>query len=291
MPKLNGMEVKIELNHHESTAAIPVVFLTAKDKTQDKVAGLNLGADDYVTKPFEMEELLARVGAILGRRKFYEAISMTDKLTGLYNRKKLSSIRMKQFDLIYLDLDGLKKVNDTKGHAVGDLMIIRFAQAINQIINRHEQAFRVGGDEFVIVVKPNEGQLFVDRLEHELQGENIRFSYGIEATNINELTQRTVSDMLSFQAIKEEFVQQILSQRLWLEKQLLNIAVVEKVYPSEANFLLVKFQDARQAYECLLANKVIVRDRSNIIRCSECLRITVGTPEQNKLLIKTLSSL
>lgn len=112
-----------------------------------------------------------------------------DELTGLYNRKKLSSIRMKKFDLIYLDLDGLKKVNDTKGHAVGDLMIIRFAQAIDQIISRHEQAFRVGGDEFVIVVKPNEGQLFVDKLEHGLQGESIRFSYGIEATNINELTQ------------------------------------------------------------------------------------------------------
>ncbi|EEX92366.1 GGDEF family protein [Vibrio orientalis CIP 102891 = ATCC 33934] len=112
-----------------------------------------------------------------------------DELTGLYNRKKLSSIRMKHFDLIYLDLDGLKKVNDSKGHAVGDLMIIRFAQAINQVIGRHEQAFRVGGDEFVIVVKPNEGQQLIDRLEQELQGEAIKFSYGIEATSINELTQ------------------------------------------------------------------------------------------------------
>ncbi|WP_244230878.1 GGDEF domain-containing protein [Vibrio ouci] len=110
-----------------------------------------------------------------------------DELTGLYNRKKLPEIRMEFFDLIYLDLDGLKKVNDTKGHAVGDLMIIRFAQAINQIIDRHEQAFRVGGDEFVIVAKPSEGSKFVDKLKEELNGENINFSYGIEATNIKEL--------------------------------------------------------------------------------------------------------
>ncbi|KLN65901.1 GGDEF domain-containing protein [Vibrio sp. VPAP30] len=112
-----------------------------------------------------------------------------DELTGLYNRKKLSEIRMEVFDLIYLDLDGLKKVNDSKGHAVGDLMIIRFAQAINQIISRHEQAFRIGGDEFVIVVKPTEGQIVVDKLKQELKGEAIGFSYGIEATSINELSQ------------------------------------------------------------------------------------------------------
>lgn len=110
-----------------------------------------------------------------------------DELTGLYNRKKLPEIRMEHFDLIYLDLDGLKKVNDSKGHAVGDLMIIRFAQAINQIIDRHEQAFRIGGDEFVIVAKPSEGRKFIDKLKEELTGENISFSYGIEATNIKEL--------------------------------------------------------------------------------------------------------
>ncbi|MCG9578105.1 GGDEF domain-containing protein [Vibrio tubiashii] len=112
-----------------------------------------------------------------------------DELTGLYNRKKLSDIRMQTFDLIYLDLDGLKAVNDNKGHSVGDLMIIRFAQAINQIIDRHEQAFRIGGDEFVVVVKPTEGRKFVDKLKQELEGESIRFSYGIEATSKNELSE------------------------------------------------------------------------------------------------------
>lgn len=112
-----------------------------------------------------------------------------DELTGLYNRKKLSDIRMDSFDLIYLDLDGLKTVNDTKGHAVGDLMIIRFAQAINQIMARNEQAFRIGGDEFVIVVKPNQGQTVVEKLMQELDGEQIKFSYGIEATTKSELSQ------------------------------------------------------------------------------------------------------
>ncbi|MEX0335885.1 GGDEF domain-containing protein [Vibrio tubiashii] len=110
-----------------------------------------------------------------------------DELTGLYNRKKLSSIRLKLFDLIYIDLDGLKLVNDTKGHAVGDLMIIRVAQAINQVLGRHDQAFRIGGDEFVIVVKPSQGSKFVEKLKQELKGESIKFSYGIELTNIDEL--------------------------------------------------------------------------------------------------------
>lgn len=103
-----------------------------------------------------------------------------DELTGLYNRKKLDSISLSEFDLIYIDLDGLKLVNDTKGHHVGDLMIIRFAQALNSILCTQSQAFRVGGDEFVVTVPVSQGEKYIEKLQDVLDDEPISFSYGIE---------------------------------------------------------------------------------------------------------------
>lgn len=104
-----------------------------------------------------------------------------DELTGLYNRKKLDEIDLDEFDLIYLDLDGLKIVNDSKGHHVGDLMIIRFAQALSSSLPESAQAYRVGGDEFIAIVPVSQGKKYVEKLEQTLTGEQIGFSYGIEA--------------------------------------------------------------------------------------------------------------
>ena len=75
MPKMDGMQLKQKLAEDEAVADIPVIFLTAKSATSDKVAGLGLGADDFVTKPFATDELLARIGSVMRRRKYYEEIA------------------------------------------------------------------------------------------------------------------------------------------------------------------------------------------------------------------------
>ncbi|MCG9597479.1 GGDEF domain-containing protein [Vibrio sp. Isolate25] len=116
----------------------------------------------------------------------------TDELTGLFNRKKLFSIDRKQFDLIYIDLDGLKQINDTHGHASGDLTIIRFAQAVNASVNPTDKAFRIGGDEFVIVVGPGEGEALIERIKEELIEEEILFSYGIESSTPETLKENLI---------------------------------------------------------------------------------------------------
>ncbi|USD31214.1 MULTISPECIES: GGDEF domain-containing protein [Vibrio] len=116
----------------------------------------------------------------------------TDELTGLFNRKKLFSIDRKRFDLIYIDLDGLKQINDTHGHASGDLTIIRFAQAVNASVNPTDKAFRIGGDEFVIVVGPGEGEAFIERIKEELIKEEILFSYGIESSTPETLKENLI---------------------------------------------------------------------------------------------------
>lgn len=108
--------------------------------------------------------------------------SRIDELTGLYNRKKLTDIKLPEFDLIYMDLNDLKLVNDTDGHESGDLLIARFAQVLKQTCGDDEMAFRVGGDEFVVTVKPSSGHQFIERVTNFLESDNISFSFGIQST-------------------------------------------------------------------------------------------------------------
>jgi diguanylate cyclase (GGDEF)-like protein len=102
-----------------------------------------------------------------------------DELTGLFNRKKLDTVTLEEFDVIYLDLDGLKRVNDLKGHNVGDLMIVRFSQVLRQAAVQEELLFRIGGDEFVVVTLKGRGGEFIEQVANLLHGENIHFSYGV----------------------------------------------------------------------------------------------------------------
>jgi histidinol-phosphate aminotransferase len=83
----------------------------------------------------------------------------------------------------------------------------------------------------------------------------------------------------------------LVDERDWLADELSSLPFVEIVYPSDANFLLVKFDNAKKVYDYLSSYGIILRNRSNILQTKNCLRITVGTPEENKLLIARLNEL
>lgn len=108
--------------------------------------------------------------------------------------------------------------------------------------------------------------------------------------NISEPVQELALKALDEIGQVNDMIKAIVDMRAALEKDLMNIETVEKIYPSDANFLLVKFQDAKAVYEYLLDREIVVRDRSNVQRCEDCLRITVGTEKENKALIETLKS-
>lgn len=106
--------------------------------------------------------------------------------------------------------------------------------------------------------------------------------------NISSATQSLALEALQNTTKKDKEVAEIITQRLWLTNALTTLPGVSKVYPSDANFVLVAVNNARDIYEKLVAKKIIVRDRSSVVLCQGCLRITVGTPEENKKLIQTL---
>ncbi|MCL6523193.1 MAG: histidinol-phosphate transaminase [Thermoflavifilum sp.] len=106
--------------------------------------------------------------------------------------------------------------------------------------------------------------------------------------NISQLTQDAVWQALDQHELVQSRIQQIIHQREQLSKALQQLTIVEKVYPSEANFVLVKMQQAQQVFAYLLQKGIVVRDRSRVILCEDSLRITVGRPEENEALLAEL---
>jgi histidinol-phosphate aminotransferase len=109
--------------------------------------------------------------------------------------------------------------------------------------------------------------------------------------NINVQTQELVLQALDRVEQKDKWVREILAERRQLEIDLATIPVVERVYPSDSNFILAKVRNARDVYHFLMEKKIIVRDRSKVMLCENCLRITVGTRAENNRLITTLKTL
>jgi len=109
--------------------------------------------------------------------------------------------------------------------------------------------------------------------------------------NINILTQKLILEKLENIDIKENWVKEILSQRTLMIEELKQLSIVEHIYPTDANFVLVKVDDANLRYKQLVDNGIIVRNRNSVTLCENCLRITIGTAQDNKELLKALTSL
>jgi histidinol-phosphate aminotransferase len=109
--------------------------------------------------------------------------------------------------------------------------------------------------------------------------------------NINTATQLLALDALNNIDWVNEHITITVNEREKLREELMNLSITEIIYPSDANFLLVKMKEARKVYEQLCNEGIIVRDRSKVVLCDDCLRITIGTPEENIVLIEKLKKI
>jgi diguanylate cyclase (GGDEF)-like protein len=161
MPRLNGLEVCRRLRADPSAASAAVMMLTAKSLPVDKVVGLTAGADDYIVKPFDPRELVARVKTVLRRRRETHRL---DPLTGLPGnvdvREELARRvgESARFAVLYVDLDNFKAYNDGYGFSRGDEAIKALAKCLSQALDTVDarDAFvgHIGGDDFLLVVDP-----------------------------------------------------------------------------------------------------------------------------------------
>ena len=161
MPFANGWEVLKKLRSQSQTRAIPVIMLTRHREISDKVGGLDMGADDYITKPFEMEELCSRVMSMLRRTQLALSFSPLTRLPGTPSIKAEVNRRIAEdvpFAFLYGDINNFKSYNDHYGFARGDEVLKTTAQLFADSIRSADakDAFlgHVGGDDFVVVVEP-----------------------------------------------------------------------------------------------------------------------------------------
>ena len=166
MPSPDGFEVCRRLKADPALSNIPIIFLTGVSSTEEKIRGLNLGAVDYITKPFEAAELQARVRVGLRIKELLDLLSrkaMIDGLTGLYNRGYLNqrleeesayvARHQRPMSVIMLDVDHFKSINDTHGHGFGDKVLKGIASILQQISRTEDVPCRFGGEEFAILAR------------------------------------------------------------------------------------------------------------------------------------------
>jgi diguanylate cyclase (GGDEF)-like protein len=167
MPEMDGYEVCKKLKANPDTHDIPVIFITAKTDEDSIEKAYDVGGSDYISKPFKVKELLARVKRELklqALQKELKLLASIDPMTQLYNRRHFANISQHylslakrdnhEISIIMLDIDKFKNVNDTYGHQIGDEVIISLAQLLKKNIRKSDIVCRYGGEEFVVML-PN----------------------------------------------------------------------------------------------------------------------------------------
>jgi diguanylate cyclase (GGDEF)-like protein len=186
MPVMDGMEFRNSLRENPKFNLIPFVFISAKNELDDKILGLEIGADYYLTKPFEESELIAIINSRIEKSREFNNLIYHDKLTGLLNRGGIDK-RLEEeinrgrrynnsFSIAMMDIDHFKKVNDTYGHQTGDIVLKNVSGSIATNIRDSDYAGRYGGEEFLIVMP------YTDKVHAYTATERIRKS--LAATEI-----------------------------------------------------------------------------------------------------------
>lgn len=162
MPNMDGFELTRRLRQDPRTAAVSIIMLTARGLSADKLEGFAIGADDYIVKPFDTPELLARIRGVLRRSRDMRAQSPLTGLPGNVRIEEEIEGRLQQdieFAILYADLDHFKSFNDHYGFLRGDEAIQATARMIESLVDDmgKGQGFlgHVGGDDFVVVVPPS----------------------------------------------------------------------------------------------------------------------------------------
>lgn len=191
MPDIDGFEVTRRIKNNPALPFIPIILVTARDSTQDKVAGLDAGADDYLTKPINFPELEARVRSMLRikelqdelgeKNKELEQLSISDGLTNLFNHRHIQEMVHEEYErarrtgeplsVVMFDFDHFKRVNDEHGHQVGDRVLQEMADILRKTAREIDKLGRYGGEEFIALLPetdPDNATVFAERVRERV---------------------------------------------------------------------------------------------------------------------------
>jgi len=172
MPGMDGYEVCRRLQDDPETRRIPIIFVTAKHEIEDEKLGLDLGAVDYISKPYRISILKARVRTHIKLKRqanLLESLAMIDELTHIPNRRRFNDVLDAEWrrscrngtplSLLMVDIDFFKAYNDHYGHGMGDTCLAQVAETLAAVVNRPgDFAARYGGEEFVAVLSNTDAE-------------------------------------------------------------------------------------------------------------------------------------
>lgn len=184
----DGLRLCSQLRSHDATRSVPVIVLVEEGNVERLVRALDMGVNDYVVRPIERHELMARVRTQLRHKRYQEKLrislhaslemAVTDPLTGLHNRRYMTNHLTTQVDtcgandkhvcLLVLDIDFFKLVNDTYGHPAGDEVLKEFAKRLKANVRGIDLPCRFGGEEFVVVM-PDTDVAFASSIAERLR--------------------------------------------------------------------------------------------------------------------------
>jgi diguanylate cyclase (GGDEF)-like protein len=181
LPDINGYEVCRQLRANLRTSHIPIIFLTQRDERSDQIAGLELGADDYITKPFDLQLLLLRVQNSLHRSSW---LSLTSPVTGLPSSKLIEDqlrqiMRRKGWSVLYIGINHINDFNDVYGFVAGDDVLRFTAMLLTEVVDElgtgTDFIGHIGGDDFIIISTPEVSPAIKNRLIQRFNEEVMTF--------------------------------------------------------------------------------------------------------------------
>jgi len=177
LPDIDGYEVCRRSRSNLRTSHIPIIFLTRKDERSDQIAGLELGADDYITKPFDLQLLMLRVEGALRRAGW---LSLTSPVTGLPSSKLIEEqlrqiLRRRDWAVLYVGINQLEDFNDMYGFVAGDDVLRFAAMLLSQVVDEagtgSEFVGHVGGDDFIIITAADAAEGLKARMKERFDEE------------------------------------------------------------------------------------------------------------------------
>lgn len=222
MPEMNGYELCRKLREEKATREIPILFLSAMSEPDAKIKGFVCGGQDYIAKPFDPYEVVARVETHINFRrtklklektivdlrnvvmekeqlvKQLEIMAHTDGLTGVNNRSRFFSLAEHEFNgcrrynqplsILMMDIDHFKKLNDTYGHAAGDFVLKETAFSISKILRKADVLARYGGEEFIAMLPMSplaQTRVVAERIIEIVESMPLEFNCQILSTTIS----------------------------------------------------------------------------------------------------------
>ncbi|WP_245602223.1 GGDEF domain-containing response regulator [Peribacillus kribbensis] len=214
LPEKDGFQILKDIREQNGKYFLPKMMLSSENTKENRIKALMLGADDFISKPLDLEEFLLRVERQIGKKQMFDQMVLVDELTQVYNRRFLTKILARSlaelkrtsesFTVAIVDLDYFKRINDSYGHLAGDKVLEEFAFFLKRSVRASDIVTRYGGEEFIIVFPHSTSREIKTRLENVLhdfsrktfhsgeEGYTVSFSAGVYTVSDHSLEEKSI---------------------------------------------------------------------------------------------------